>query len=215
MGTIFTGKNGSLMLRDGSGTPWSMVIPFEEGNFSAPIDYQKAAENLRTHRGRLGDSNSYTSAPVYTAGSDDNILAPVEISFEASVLDTVPKKIFAFASCGVLPGFGGVTFTSTAGTTQRRYTDAMSGSSALATVPVYQDANKKTVNLYVRWATSAGAFMLLFNECYFDTNRMTISESGEDPIKLSFTASCLGSIVQYDAAATLPAINEPTYNGAD
>ena len=78
----FTERDGAIRLYDGTGTPYYLELVFDQADFSGPLGAPRTEEMLVLNRQQM---DSYAH---YVKGSDEALMAPVEISLSALLTDT-------------------------------------------------------------------------------------------------------------------------------
>lgn len=199
MAQIFTSKNGSMLVYDSTGTPYGLILNFENGDFSASMGRNSVEEILVLHRnrfdGKLTSPNDDTGNPHYIAGSDARIAEPIDISFSAMVLDSTPTAILNAVTCNGLALYGN-NWATTKGDHTLTFWNELDNASDTISDPAFRDGNKKCVDLEIMWQTNDTGpvnLRLKYGAVYFELGAQEVSEA-EDGVRVSLSGKCYGGI---------------------
>lgn len=197
MAQIFTAKNGSILVMDGTTpTPYGVILKFENGDLTAPLGRMKPRERLIMEHGQA------TASMHYVTDGDIEPMAPVPISFSAFILDSEPFTTLNAVCGNVLSLYTAGTWANAKGiasafTIFNPYTDIGAGTRTKTVTTVgFADSTKKAVHIEVIWQTDDTgpvAFKVRYEECYFDLNNQNFTE-GMDGVILHLSGECYGAI---------------------
>jgi hypothetical protein len=163
-----------------------MEVAFVNMDLNGPEGPPRPEDIFRTDRGQL------TSSAGYIQGPDDPALAPMNMTFSATIDDLVNRTALSDAlACNN----AGLTNTwpkvgiSTKTDSQRRA--GLSGN-FFATAP-FDDPVKKTVCVQVEYEQTAGNSYREYNEVYFDPVNISLNEA-VDGVNLSMSGMIYGDV---------------------
>lgn len=159
-----------------------LVLPFSRMDFSGPLGRTLPEEILVLNR------ETMDALAHYIKGSDEALMAPLEIGFSSMIDSTYGQRVLKALECGN-PGADRWTSTgtSTKGDTKNDGTNSN---------PAFADSSKKTVNIQIIWSLGTSGeipFGMAYYEVYFSKDRCTVAE-GPDEVPLTCTGDCFGVI---------------------
>jgi hypothetical protein len=161
-------------------------VAFEGMNLNGPEGPPRPEEILKLDRGQLN------AAGGYIQGLDDTLVAPQDLSFTATIDDTVNRTALVEAlQCGspaVVESWPLVGI-STKGDSQRP--SGLDGT--MVYTPQFQDPTKKTVCVQAMWDQASGPIFRNYNEVYFDLGQITLTEAA-DGVNLNIKGAVYGSV---------------------
>ncbi len=179
----FTNKKGLLRIYDGTGTPYYLQLKFDAGDLTVPLGAPKTEETLYLPRGNMN------SDAHYIEGSDEPLMAPVDLSFSCLLDDTSHTGYLKDWLYGRTVNSN--TIVTTQGDTQRNGANNN---------PVFEDSNKKTFNIEY-FLDDSNDICMKYYEVYFDLAEQSITEA-EDGVTLSLSGKVYGTIDDDDGSFT-------------
>jgi len=163
-------------------------------NFSGPEGRPRPDEIPVLDRGNL------TSTTHYVQGSDDAVMAPLNVTFTADLDDAVNRDKLRLALGNpdrVSPwAIGGLSFANTNGQSQ-----ILNGSGTLVSTPVPFDAAHDRVDLVVLWRGDTPGTNdegRAFREVWFNPSQITLTET-DVAVQIAATGWCYGAISSLSA----------------
>lgn len=185
MGKLFTHRNGIIRLYDGHSNPYYLEMEFENGDLDGPLGAPLTEELLILDRGTM-DANAH-----YIEGDDFALMAPVDVTFSARLLDTTSdhsRYLLDWIDAmndGATTQVNVTTLTDTQGTTQRNGANNN---------PTFADSNKLTCNIEFK-LDGTNDVVFHFNEVWIPRNEQRIAE-GADAVNITLTGHVYGTIVR-------------------
>jgi len=182
-----TQRDAKIRLYDSTASPLYLELDFDLGNFTGPIGTPKTEELLQLDRGKV------TSDMHYIEGSDDVMMAPVDISFGYFLQNVIQQTYLIHwltaMNDGLTQTVNAHTLESTESDTQR------DGSNAN---PAFADSNKSTCD--VEWLADTGGtdFGWRYNGVLFLLDQQTFAEA-ESEVMLTLNGKCYGTITAITA----------------
>lgn len=201
---IYLGKRGELRIQSGVVTASSnhyFSIGFVNMDFSGPLGRARPDETPMLDRGNL------TSTAHYVPGPDDAIMAPVNVTFTATLDDAVNRTDLYDALGNPASNtpwtVGGLSFANTNGTSQ-----ILNGSNVLVSTPAPFDAAHDRVDVAVLWrgdnpGTNDEGWA--YREVWFSPQNIQITES-DNGVRMAATGWCYGAvshITQFSAGSAV------------
>ena len=174
-----TNKDAKIRLYDGAATPYYLELDLDAGDFSGPIGTPLVEERLVLDRGNA-NANMH-----YIEGSDDAIMAPVNVSFTCVITNaTHTTNLLNWLKAmnnNAATQVNSHTLSTTAADSQRNGANNN---------PVPADANKELCNIEYKPGTG---LTFIYKEVFLPISQVQLTEA-EDGINLAVTGMCYGTI---------------------
>jgi hypothetical protein len=189
----YFGKRGELRIQSGQGLTASsnhyFSVVFENMNFTGPVGRNRPEEVPVLDRGKL-DTNTH-----YVQGSDEQVMAPIQISFAADLDDSVNRQdlrdVLGNPNRKSPWTVGGLSFIKSNGQSQ-----IYNGSGSLVSTPVPFDTLQDRIDVIVLWTgATAGSTDegWAYREVWFNPSQVTVTES-DTAVTIAATGFCYGAI---------------------
>jgi hypothetical protein len=185
--SLYAMTHGVMRLYDGTGgSPFYLVVPFTDGNLSAPEGRARIDEKFVLDRGRGSVGVSAVG------GVDDPILNPLTLSFSMRIQNdatVMPKLRLALSN----PDLGAWSIGGNTWVTTKGGSTLTGGDGNTFSDPAFEDTKKFCVDVCILWTRAAVPYGRRYRSVFFPPEQQSVAESA-DGVVLSASGMIYGTV---------------------